>query len=411
MGGYPHKDPKFPIADKQKIAMRDLEEQLIGIASLNNYNNEAVTKMKINKKLAVAIIAAGISSHAAAVEIGEFNGTTLSIGGYVKAEGVIDMPDDGDQDFEGSMRQSRLNVSATKEVNGHKLKGFVEGDFWDNNTNDSDSTYALRLRHAYIAVDNLTVGQTWNGQFFNSALFDVEMVNFWGLGAGTISGNGALIRPDLVIHYTLGGFRLTAQDPAWDQAAYPDLVAGYAYRTGGHAFNLAVTGREVGTGHSPANADDDSEFGVAASAAAKLKFRDTTLALSAFSGEGAAVYAGWGYGGVRGPSQDIDVNTQTGELITTTGFSAGVTHKFMENLRGTIRYGQVEADETTADKEDTFELTNINLIYTYMQGLDLGVEWRDQNVGTRTVGGPVNPASSSTRPAGQQVELFAMYKF
>lgn len=367
--------------------------------------------MMFKKKLAVAIIAAGISSQAFAVEVGEFDGTKLSIGGYVKAEGIVDMPDDGDQDFEGSMRQTRLNFSAEKEVNGHKVKGFVEGDFWDNNMTDSDSTYALRLRHAYIAVDNLTVGQTWNGQFFSNAPFDVEMVNFWGLGTGTIAGNGAVVRPDLVAHYKLGGLRLTAQDPAWDQAAFPDLVAAYAYRTGGHAFNLAVTGREVGTGHSPANADDDSEFGVAVSASAKLQFADTTLALSAFTGEGAAVYAGWGYGGVRGPDQDIDVNTQTGELIETTGFSAGVTQKFMDNLRGTVRYGQVEADETTAGTEDTLEMTNVNLIYTYMPGLDVGIEWRDQNVGTRTAGGPNDPASSSMRPAGQQVELFAMYKF
>jgi len=358
--------------------------------------------MMFKKKLAVAIIAAGISSQALAVEVGEFNGTKLSIGGYVKAEGVVNMPDDGDQDFEGSMRQSRLNVSAEKEVNGHKLKAFVEGDFWDNNTNDDDGSYALRMRHAYIAVDNVTLGQTWNGQFFANAPFDVEMVNFWGLGTGTIAGNGAVIRPDLVAHYTLGGLRLTAQDPVWSQAAYPDMVAAYSYRTGGHAFNLAATGRDVNT------VGDESEFGAAVSAAAKLQFADTTLALSAYTGEGAGVYAGWGYNGATGANQDADVNQATGELIKTTGFSAGVTQKFGSNLRGTIRYGQVEADEVSSTMEDdTLKMTNVNLIYTYMPGLDVGVEWRDQSAGTR----PPSAANTSMRPEGQQVELFAMYKF
>ncbi len=369
--------------------------------------------MMFKNKLALAILAAGISTQAAAAEIGEFNGTKLSIGGYVKAEGVVDMPDDGDQDFEGSMRESRLNVSAAKEVNGHKLKAFVEGDFWDNNTAPDDTTYAMRLRHAYIGVDNLTVGQTWNGQFFANAPFDVEMVNFWGLGTGTIAGNGAVVRPDLVVHYTLGGLRLTAQDPVWSQAAFPDLVAAYSYRTGGHAFNLAVTGRDVSTevGTDPlsdADNGDDSEFGVAVSAAAKLQFADTTLALSAFTGEGAAVYAGWGYNGATGASQDADVDAATGDLIKTTGFSAGVTQKFAANLRGTVRYGQVEADEvSSAMDEDTFKMTNVNLIYTYMPGLDVGIEWRDQNAGNR----PPTAASSSMRPEGQQVEMFAKYSF
>lgn len=312
------------------------------------------------------------------------------------------MPDEGDQDFEGSMRQSRLNFSAEREVSGHKLKAFIEGDFWDNNTTANDSTYALRMRHAYIAVDNLTIGQTWNGQFFANAPFDVTMLNFWGPGTGTIAGNGAVVRPDLVVHYTTGGFRLTAQDPVWSEAAYPDMVAAYTYRTGGHAFNLAVTGRDVNT------VGDESEFGAAISAAAKLQFADTTFAVSAYTGEGAGVYAGWGYNGATGPSQDADVNQVTGELIKTTGFSAGVTQSFMDNLKGTIRYGQVEAEEVAAGmEEDTFKMINVNLVYTYFPGLDFGIEWRDQNAPNR----PPTSASSSIRPEGQQVELMAMYKF
>ncbi|MBB5321738.1 porin [Marinobacter oulmenensis] len=374
--------------------------------------------MMLKNKLALAIIAVGISTQAAAVEIGEFNGTQLSIGGYVKAEGIVDMPDDGDQDFEGSMRQTRLNVSAKRKIQGHNVKAFVEGDFWDNNMTDSDSTYALRLRHAYIGVDNFTIGQTWNGQFFANAPFDVEMVNFWGLGTGTIAGNGAVVRPDLGIHYTLGGLRLTLQDPVYDQAGFPDMVAAYTYRTGGHAFNLAVTGREVGVDDALGNGGDDTEFGAAISAAAKLQFADTTLAFSAFTGEGAGVYAGWGYNGAYGPNQETDVNSETGDLIKTTGFSAGVTQKFMDNLRGTIRYGQVESDEINTGAgigpqpvDDTLKMVNVNLIYTYLPGLDLGIEWRDQNAGTRVAGGPNDPASSSMRPKGQQVELFAKYSF
>ncbi|WP_432695988.1 hypothetical protein ACQUQP_15785 [Marinobacterium sp. YM272] len=368
--------------------------------------------MMIRNKLALAVMVAGISAQASAVDLGEYNGTSFSIGGYVKAEGIFTDPDNDDSSFEGSVRQSRVNFSAAREVEGHKVRGFIEGDFWDNNTQD-DGSYALRLRHAYVNVDNVTLGQTWNGQFFANAPFDVEMINFFGLGIGTIAGNGAVIRPDLVMHYANKGFRLTLQDPVNTDADVPDMVGAYTYRTqSGHAFNVALTGREVDT------RDGDSEFGVAFSAAAKFKFGDSALALSGYTGEGNNVYSGWGYLGATGGSGVADVNLATGDLVKTTGFSAGISHKFTPKLRGSLRYGQVKADEVAASMtEDTLKLTTVNLIYTYLPNLDIGIEFRDQNAGNRppSCGSPSAGAvcsdSSSLRPAGQQVEVMAMYKF
>lgn len=357
--------------------------------------------MKNKNKVFVGMIMVGLSSQVAAIDLGEFNGVELSIGGYIKAEGIVNMPDKGSQDFDGSMRQSRLNFAAKKDVNGHKLKGFVEMDFWDNVTDGKDSSYAPRLRHAYISIDNVTIGQTWNGQFLAAAPLDVEMVNFWGPGFGTIAGNGTVVRPDLVVNYAKNGFLVSAQDPTWDQASYPDMVAAYTYRTGAHAFNLAVTGREVNT------TGNDSKFGAAVSAAAKFKFSSTQLAISGFTGKGAGVYAGWGYSGFTGASQNADVNA-TGDLITTTGFSTGVTQNFMENLRGTVRYGQVKAGEVKVGMDkDTMEMVNVNLIYSYLPDLDFGIEWRYQNAPTL----PDTAAASARRPKGKQLEMFAMYKF
>lgn len=363
--------------------------------------------MMFKKKLAVAIFAAGISSQAAAVEIGEFNGTKFKIGGYVKAQGIHtqDEADDGNG-FDGSMRESRLNFAAEREIDGHKLRGFIEVDFWDNSIGPlaSDGSYSLRLRHAYIAVDNFTVGQTWNGQFFSSAPLDVRVVDFFGPGAGTMAGNGALIRPDLLVHYTLGGLRLTAQEPADEGANYPDMVAGYTYRTDGHAFNLAVAGRDVMIDR----ATDETELGAAVSAAAKLQFGGTTLSLTGFTGEGAGVYAGWGYDGAYGGPNSLDVNTATGDLITTTGLSAGVKQKLTDKLYATVRYGQVKADETAAGVDDTLAITNVNLMYSYMPSLDLGIEWRDNSQSTRPT---LVTAPGAGRSEGQQVEVMARYKF
>lgn len=357
----------------------------------------------MNKKTYLAILLSSAATSVSAVDLGEFNGTQFDLGGYVKVEGVHNMPDVGDNQFSGSARQSRFNLTAQGEENGHKLKGFIEADFWDNVNDGSDSTFGLRLRHAFISVDNLTFGQTWNGQFFATAPLDVRIINFWGPGAGTIAGNGAVVRPELVVHYAKNGLRLTLQDPIYDDAAYPDMIGSYTLRTdGGHAFSLAVTGREVGT------LNGDSELGAAVSLASKFSLGQTALSLTAYTGEGQAVYAGWGFNGSRGASTS-DVNS-AGEPITTTGLSAGVTHQFTSKLRGTLRYGQVKAEEVDASvSDDTFKMATANLIYSYTPSLDFGIELRDQNAAT--LPSAANFASSSVRDEGRQVEIMAMYKF
>ncbi|MBW5801990.1 hypothetical protein [Halomonas elongata] len=355
--------------------------------------------MRVNKnKIVLAIALSSISCNSYSLELGEFDGTKVSIGGYIKAEGIFTDPDGGDRYFDSSARQSRVNLKIDKEVKGHDVTAFVEGDFWDNAIDASDTSYAMRLRHAYIKVDDLTFGQTWTGQFYANAPFDVEILDFYGTGIGTVSGSGAVVRPDLVVHYTPGGWRFSLQDPVYDDADLPDMVASYTYRTeAGHAFNAAVTGREVQTDI------DDSEFGAAVSLAGKLNFGDTSLALSGYTGTGNNVYSGWGYNGATNPSSiaargEVDAS---GDLVSTTGFSTGVSHRFSDKLRGNIRYAQVKADEVAPSvPDDTLEKINVNLIYTYLPNLDFGVEWRDRSAFTMPL-----------RPGGQQVEVMAKYKF
>jgi len=202
--------------------------------------------MKKLNKLSIAILAATASTFVSAVELGEFKGTTFSVGGYLKAEAIWGMPDSGDNTLETTTRQSRFNLKASKNIDGHKVSGFIESDFWENQS--YNSTAALRLRHAFISIDNLTIGQTWNGQFFATAPFDARMINFFGPGFGTIGGNGGTVRPSTVVHYTTNGFRFSAQDPLYDNASMPDLVASYSNRfESGSAYNVAVTARAVQT--------------------------------------------------------------------------------------------------------------------------------------------------------------------
>lgn len=360
-------------------------------------------------KLLISAVFGLSAFNATAVDLGEFNGTQLSIGGYIKAEGVFNRPDDdalwdADDSFEGHVRESRINFKASSVVDGHKITGFIESDFYGGFF--ESSTYDLRLRHAYIQLDNWTVGKNWSGQFFAVAPMDARILNFWGSGAGTIAGVGATIRPDLLIHYRNKGFMFTAQDPIYTEADIPDMVANYTKRfRGGSGYTLAVTGREVenGTG---------SDLGAGISLAGQIAIGRNRLHLSTYTGKGMGVYSGVGVGGAYTPNNVSTLDAENGSLVSQTGFSVGYTHKFSPKLTGVVRYGQVNVD----DIDDTeLNMTNINLVYSYLPNLDVGIEWRDQNIGTlnspnATFTAP-GGAFPNIRPKGRQVEVMAKFKF
>ena len=335
--------------------------------------------------LGVAILASAASAQA--IEIVTKGDTTLNIGGYIKAEGVFNSPDEGDSEFKGNLRQSRINVKTTKTVEDKKLTGFIEGDFYGDYATGGSN---LRLRHAYIQLDDLTVGKTWNGQFLAVAPLLTEQIDFWGTGVGTISGGGSYIRPDLTVHYTHKGFRFSAQEPAYDNANLPDMVVSYKNSLSNLDYNVALTARDVKNG-------ENSDTGVGISLAGKLKVGDDSLHASVYSGEGMGAYSAICVGGPLGRTGGADCDAQNGKLISQTGYSMGYKHQFTQKLRGNLRYGEVNVDDA-ADTSATVKSANV--IYEYLPDLDVGIEWREQNKTTLP-----------WMPAGQQIEVMAKYTF
>jgi len=335
--------------------------------------------MKLNKKVIFSSVVLSLSLPAWAVNLGDFEGTQVSIGGYIKAEGIFKRPDSGSNTFDGTARQSRFNISAKKEVEGHQLTAFVESDFYGGNA--TGTSYDLRLRHAYLKIDNVTVGQTWNGQFFALAPYDGETINFFGPGIGTIAGNGATVRRDLVINYRTPNLLLSAQDPVYTDADYPDVVAGYSHVfSTGSGVGIAATAREVEVG------TDEGKLGAGISFAGRWMLGKNNIKANVFIGEGMGAYSGI-----------YTSDAENGDLVSQTGFSIAYQQFFTDKLRGTLRYGQVNVDDTA---DTTMKMPSVNVIYTMLPGLEFGVEWRDQNI-----------ANHPARPAGQQVELMAKYKF
>lgn len=350
--------------------------------------------MSAIKKVVTTGFLLGASVTVTGAEIGQVAGVDLSLGGYVKAEAVFNNPDTERDSIYRTARQSRLNFAASKVVADHLVRYFVEGDFWEKYYTTRE--YKWRLRHSYLQINNLTLGKTWNGQFWATAPMDAEILNFWGTGSGTIAGNGAYVRRDQVLHYVRDGFRFTAQDAIYDSADYPDLTLSYTRRyPSGSAATVALTARDVENGAG-------SETGMGLSLAGKWVVADSTFHLSTYAGQGLGVYSGVGVGGAwRGNDAAIDV--ENGKLVTQRGFSAAVGHRFTPKLRGTLRYGQVDVND---DASSGLQAVAANLIYTALPRLEFAVEWRDQSIDTLNFGPFPN-----VRPAGEQVEVMAMYKF
>jgi len=339
------------------------------------------------KKLSFGLAVLGACVQAQAIDLVTNGDTTLSIGGYVKAEGIFYSPDEGESEFKGSGRQSRINVKTTKNVEDKKLTGFIEGDFYGNAANGGSD---LRLRHAYVQVDDLTVGKTWNGQFLAVYPLLTDQLDFRGTGLGTISGGGADIRPDLTVHYTHKGFRFTAQDPVYDEANLPDMVASYKNNISDLSYNVAVTARE-------AKNRDDSDIGVGVSLAGKLKLGNDSLHASVYNGKGMGVYSTVCVGRALGTTGDLDCDAEDGKLVSQTGYTVGYRHKFTEKLMSNMRYGEIMVDD---EADTSVNVKSVNLVYEYLPDLDIGIEWRDRSDKTL-----------SQVKKGQQVEVMAKYNF
>ncbi len=324
--------------------------------------------MKMSTCLAVGTLLSGVSLQASAFELGTFNDTTFSVGGYIKAQGVFDDPDDEDTSFDATARQTRINFGTKKVIEGHSVSAFIEGDFYGGNA--SGSTYDWRLRHAYVKVDNLTMGQTWSGQFLGK--MPADLIDFANADRGTLAK--ANVRPTLV-HYQLGGARFSFQEPVYDDADMPDMAFGYRY-TGdtGNVAGILLSVREM--------ENDDVTAGVGF--AGKLMLGQDDLLFNAHYGEGLAAYTG------------VGTDVEADDAVDQFGYNLAYRHLWSSDLRSSVQYTHVEVDDADDTEYDSY---HANLIYNYLPNLEFGIEWRKYDL---------TPTSSSN---GQQVEVMAKYSF
>lgn len=334
--------------------------------------------MNYQQSLLALAIASGLSATPAAhaLDLGEFNDTNFSIGGFFKAEGIYEKVDEGDSRIFGRANQSRVNLKTVTQKEGHTIVGFVEGDFYGGLFPGENND--LRLRHAFIKVDQTTVGQTWTGQFWAVAYHDY--LDFFGGPRGTLGGLN--FRTPLISH-EVAGFRFTAQDPVNNDADIPDIAVNYNLNLdGGHRIILSASGRKL----------ENDDFVGGGAIGSKFMIGKHSFNLNAHYGEGLGAFTGVGANNSLA-SPDVE----NGEAVSQFGYDVGFRYVFNDKWRANIAYTTVEVD----DNADTdYKAQRVNVIHNITNDLEAGFEWRQYNL-----------AFGPLLPDGQQVEVMAKYKF
>jgi len=319
------------------------------------------------------------------LQIGE---TTLSIGGYIKAQATVSnngfsdgkaseivspgslrsVNDDLSSRTSFSARQSRFNVGTSTPMAGDTLKTFIEVDFYgaDDEANEYVSnSYAPRLRHAYGRWDNWLVGQTWSTFMDLNGLGEVDA---FGQHASVIFTRQAQLR--YTQPFDGGSLQFAVENPedGGDDQSVPDMVGRVNFDGDwGHASVAALVRRlQVDDG-----VDDDSEWGDAYSVTARLP---------TFGKDDIRLQANYGnlgrYMGLR-PYPDASVFEGEIEGVDAWGASAIYRHYWTDSLRTSVAYSQTGLDsEGSGDMTDSYDTAFINLMWSPMANTTYGLEFQ-----------------------------------
>lgn len=345
-------------------------------------------------------------------------GTTVKVGGFIKADFLATQTGDGqladdatgralylpgqtpvagaggsgersDVDYNAHAKFSRFNLGIDNvSQSGDKAGAFFEMDFFGNSLGNqtATNTYGVTLRHAYMYWNNWLAGQTWTN--FMDAASLPEAADFVGPTDGVVFVRQAQIR------YTQGGLSVALENPetttltgtrnpvtgAWtnasansDRGSLPDLTVRYGWKGDWGTFGVAGLVRQLKVDNQLSGADADKMAG-GLTLGGKWVMGDTdTLHYQLTGGEGISRYIGLGI------TADTAYDAARDELATT-GVLAGYVgwrHAFTPKLRTNLIYARSDYDnDGTLGPLVTKSVQSIrgNVFYTPMPKVDVGAE-------------------------------------
>ena len=401
--------PGIAMADEareQALEQRvnDLEKQLQQLAQEIRAQREAPPAA------ATAALPAGkLPIQLTTLTPGSPSGTTVKIGGFVKADFMATKAHDGqladgatgralyipgqtpvggkgsDIDYDAHAKFSRFNIGIdTVSDAGDKAGAFLEMDFFGNalGNQTSTNTYGVTVRHAYAYWNHWLAGQTWSNFMDVSALPDA--VDFIGPTDGVIFSRQAQIR------YSNGGFSAALENPETtiipngggapvnsDRGSLPDLTLRYGWKGDWGTFGVGALLRSLEINRAAtgtASAINDSQGTLALTVGGKWVLgKHDDLRYQVTAGDGMNRYIGLAVTADSALSAD-------GDLDAISGFAGYVAwrHAWSPKLRSNLIFARSQYDNpidlTGTGVNKSVQSFRVNLFYSPMPKLDVGVE-------------------------------------
>ena len=330
-------------------------------------------------------------------------GTRFSFGGFIKFDSMITDTSDGEladgsvgrlfylpstipvggtsengNDFDSHAQFSRLWFGADTDLDGHKLKAYLEMDLFGNALGNevATNTYGLTIRHAYVSWDKWLAGQTWSN--FQDAGALPDAVDFVGPTEGTIFVRQAQLR------YTNGPWSFSLENPETTYTSYltgvrgnsddnsvPDVTVRYMNRGSWGHFGVAALLRQLKVANT-LGSEEDTAYAVSFSGKWNAGANDDIRYMFSY-GDGIGRYLGLGLG----PDAMVAAD---GSIESLDGFGGYVAwrHAFSKKLRGNLFYSMAEFDNDTSltglGVTQSARSFHANLIYSPIPKVDIGAE-------------------------------------
>ncbi|WP_179989388.1 DcaP family trimeric outer membrane transporter [Acinetobacter sp. YH12252] len=263
---------------------------------------------------------------------------------------------------------TRLGLDFNTPVGDNKVGGKVEVDF-------ASAAENLRIRHAYLTLNNWLFGQTTSSF---ASVHAPEMIDF----STNIGGSGGTARvpqirysqklapaTELFVSAEEGNSSATDSDVTYRA---PVLTAKV---TQGFADGKGLASARALVEHYKSEAANDDKTGWGAAVGTNYQVAEplkVSADVSYVKGNSNYLY---------GNNTAFVVDGNSIEQNETIGVQVGATYKFSPQLRSTLAYGALFADDGTDyarindDANEKVQQAWINFIYSPVKPVDLGIEY------------------------------------
>ncbi len=292
---------------------------------------------------------------------GEFASNSVARDFYIPGATPIGGTAEDSPDTDFTAESSRFFMTASRSTGERNISGRIELDFLlsaQGNERVSNS-FAPRLRHAFVNVDNvaggeLMVGQNWST--FQNTSSIVESASFLALSDGIIFIRQPQIR------YTRGNWQFALENNntrdlglggpnVADDGFIPDIVARRNFRGDWGNASIAVLGRHLVDEGEQTNGQEVEDTGWGVSLAGDVNLTsDTGVKFSLSGGEGVGRYIGLNAVADARVTQDTNGNVDL-EAISSVGGLVALRHKWSPKTRSTIGWSGLFADAEIGETE------------------------------------------------------------